>query len=317
MDPSAASLPVNPLEGGRDPFLHVGHHGFSRLHAAVADNALESVHALCNRDSVNVTDVWGRTPLHCIRPCPQIPDTGAHIAVSLLNAGANINAVDSAGNTALHCIEDVRAARRILDYTLPLQPSQHPDSDFAHVSWRNARGQTALDAARSRDDNGVANALSKAMESTLIRFISAYGRTYKKHRSIELDIVFEVLAAGADPHLANERGVTLLHVAAIYNSAALVRHLVDAGVDVNTPDGVNNTPLHYAWSHNAVRALLAAGADGRVRNAADATPAQLMRADGRPALAHWVQAASLALDKRGLAEAKLAAGPAVGRDSSL
>ncbi|GGM06602.1 ankyrin repeat domain-containing protein [Dactylosporangium sucinum] len=83
-----------------------------------------------------------------------------------------------------------------------------------------------------------------------------------------------VLAAveqGVDPHVRDERGRTLLHLLPWLSdeegrrsSPALVRRLLDAGLDIDARDRAGETPLHVAVALGApglVRGLLDAGAD--------------------------------------------------------
>ena len=84
--------------------------------------------------------------------------------------------------------------------------------------------------------------------------------------------VFEVLrAAGADLHARTNGGQTVLHQVASFarsGGTAIVRELLDAGLDPNavTSDGL--TPLHYARTREIFEALREGGADVSVLEAA-------------------------------------------------
>lgn len=88
-----------------------------------------------------------------------------------------------------------------------------------------------------------------------------------------------LLKAGADAQGRESTGATLLHWAAITNRPAAVPLLVDAGVPVNAQDDFGFTALMYAATVDVgdtrlVSALLQAGADSRIRNAAGRTALQ-------------------------------------------
>ena len=69
-----------------------------------------------------------------------------------------------------------------------------------------------------------------------------------------------LLAAGADPYINTESGLTLLHLAA---NAQIVELAVQTGLDIHARARNGQTPLHVAsrWGHaDTILALLAAGA---------------------------------------------------------
>ncbi|MGM0445744.1 MAG: ankyrin repeat domain-containing protein [Bacillota bacterium] len=56
----------------------------------------------------------------------------------------------------------------------------------------------------------------------------------------------------------NDKGRTLLHHAAIYNNnSAVIKELIDAGININARDTHGYTPLHYAAQYNNVEVLKA------------------------------------------------------------
>lgn len=68
---------------------------------------------------------------------------------------------------------------------------------------------------------------------------------------------------------------TLLHTAAMFSDAVMVRLLIKHGATIDKPDSGGVTPLHYAaWNNNAnaVRALCEAGANIEARDDNSATP---------------------------------------------
>jgi hypothetical protein len=99
------------------------------------------------------------------------------------------------------------------------------------------------------------------------------------------EIVRKLLRAGADVHARNRRGQQALHAAAVGSpgsqmwnpaaQAATIVCLIEAGADPNAIDMDGVAPLHRAVrtrSAEAVRTLLAHGADPALKNKSGSTP---------------------------------------------
>jgi ankyrin repeat protein len=106
----------------------------------------------------------------------------------------------------------------------------------------------------------------------------------------QTEIVRGLLRAGADVGAKNRRGQEALHYAAIGSpgsrtwnpaaQAATIACLIEAGADPNTVDMDGVTPLHRAVRTRcaeAVRTLLAHGADPARKNKSGSTPMVLAR----------------------------------------
>lgn len=86
-----------------------------------------------------------------------------------------------------------------------------------------------------------------------------------------------LLAAGANPNIANEYGLTPLMVTAYQNSLQMALELIARGADVTARDNMGKNSLHHAVSHSQcskelVDALLAAGAQHDVPDNHGFTP---------------------------------------------
>jgi hypothetical protein len=101
----------------------------------------------------------------------------------------------------------------------------------------------------------------------------------------QTEIVRVLLAAGADVRARNRRGQQALHAAAVGSpgskmwnptaQAATIVCLIEAGADPNAIDMDGVSPLHRAVrtrSAEAVRTLLAHGADPALKNKSGSTP---------------------------------------------
>jgi ankyrin repeat protein len=105
----------------------------------------------------------------------------------------------------------------------------------------------------------------------------------------QTEIVRQLLTAGANIHASNRRGQEALHYAAVGNpgspawnppaQAATIVCLIEAGADPNAVDMDGVSPLHRAVrtrSAEAVRTLLAHGADPARKNKSGSTPMVLV-----------------------------------------
>jgi ankyrin repeat protein len=106
----------------------------------------------------------------------------------------------------------------------------------------------------------------------------------------QTEIARELVAAGANVRARNRRGQEPLHYAAVGSpgsmtwnpaaQAATIACLIEAGADPNTVDMDGVTPLHRAVRTRcaeAVRTLLAHGADPARKNKSGSTPMVLAR----------------------------------------
>ena len=110
----------------------------------------------------------------------------------------------------------------------------------------------------------------------------------------ELPLMEALIQAGAKTDIVERTGVNLLHWAAITNRADVVPELAKAGVDINAIDEHGYTPLMYAATIDfgdtaTLRALIAAGADRRIKNGAGRTALQQARRLGHAQLANALQ----------------------------
>jgi hypothetical protein len=116
--------------------------------------------------------------------------------------------------------------------------------------------------------------------NTELAWYGGDGRPPKRLRAYRRDLwlrmrhggtraVLELLDAGMDPQIRDNRGRTLLHRLDAFDHTRLLPRLLAEGVDVNTRDRLTMTPLFDAvvhrWPADVVMALADAGADPRMR----------------------------------------------------
>jgi uncharacterized protein len=89
-------------------------------------------------------------------------------------------------------------------------------------------------------------------------------RLFNMARAGEAAQLAAYVDAGVDPNLTNQRGHTLVMLAAYHGHADAVRVLVERGADANRPNDRGQTPLAGAVfkdEPDVIRALLGGGAD--------------------------------------------------------
>lgn len=103
------------------------------------------------------------------------------------------------------------------------------------------------------------------------------------HNTKDVEMVRELLAAGADPMVSVGKGLTPLHTFSGEGNTEIVVVLLDAGVDVDVRDEGGNTPLCQAAAYgrtDPARVLLERGADVNVSTTKGQTPLDLVMALG-------------------------------------
>ncbi len=146
----------------------------------------------------------------------------------------------------------------------------------ADVNAKSAAGASALmwaatDLAKVQlllDRGADVNAVSEAGRTALWLAAATDGAA---------DVVRLLLARGANPHAVDSEKATTLYAATVGNDTDTIAQLVNAGVNVNTPNFMGSTPLmNAAMAGNvaAAKLLLAKGADV---NAVSGPPGQQVK----------------------------------------
>ena len=141
------------------------------------------------------------------------------------------------------------------------------------------RGYTPLHHAAEFSDNPLVIEALLAAGADLTADTSDYRQPVElAARNENLAVLQALLAAGADVMIQDPVDVTLLHIAAEYNTNPdVIQYLLDAGLQVDARDLFGDrTPLDVAAMYNenpqVIEVLLAAGADVNARDESGGTP---------------------------------------------
>jgi uncharacterized protein len=145
----------------------------------------------------------------------------------------------------------------------------------APVSLAWAGDSPVADAAMNGDRAGVEALIHQKADVNAPQADGATALQWAAYRD-DLEMAGMLLAAGANPKLANREGATAMQLASIHGSPAMMEKLLQAGVDVNERGPHNETPLMYAarsGNTDAIAVLLKHGADVNATEALRGTTA--------------------------------------------
>jgi ankyrin repeat protein len=232
--------------------------GYTALHYACAKESMEVVQQLVQAGAaVNAVGAYETTPLHYASSAGS-----PEVAQQLVQAGAAVNAGDDKGATTLH----VASAGGHLGLVEVLLDSG------ADPAITDAGGCLPLHLAAEHGHAGVLARLLQAAPA-LVNAVTGKGCTplILACPSGSMEMVEQLLAAGADPSVALPQGGTALHGAATFGHHLILQRLLEVlaagqgGISSSIDaEFYGMTPLHCAvncGSSSCVEVLLEAGAD--------------------------------------------------------
>uniref|UniRef100_A0ABD2WJW0 Uncharacterized protein n=1 Tax=Trichogramma kaykai TaxID=54128 RepID=A0ABD2WJW0_9HYME len=189
---------------------------------------------------VDALDKLGQTPLHLA-----LRNKNMDVVELLLTGDANPNLADSEGLTPLHIIcknyrYNIIHMCQFANQQISITPLYMYDSVKMIFELSNNRHQPVK--VNARDNLGYTPSLHLSLNNQYCKF----------HETVEL-----LLTRGADPNMANEEGLTLLHIfctEANHDLMTMFFNIIDQGnqvAQIEARDNEGNTPLHLALKYNS------------------------------------------------------------------
>lgn len=227
--------------------------------------------------NTNLRSSSGLTALH------YAADAGSSKIVELLiSHGAKVTVADNDGLTALH-----RSARCGHENTTKLLLAQKVDLNALTLNGWTALHEAAYEGhanivALLVDAGGDLNAIDRSGNTALHR---AAGEGLEKNCS--LGIIELLFSHGANPDIANEHGLTALHIAAKDGHDEIVESLLTYNANVHAREGVAWTALHRAACNgfeSIAKLLLAHNADVNAQTSYGSTALHLAAEAGHASM---------------------------------
>ncbi len=207
----------------------------------------------------------GRTALHNIA----YYSNDTEVIEYLIKEGADANEVDENGNTAL-----INAALRGSKEKVAILLTHTHD-----INLTNKEGFSAMTRAIRSNSMEVVELLAAKGAETAIVDKAGYDLGYHLVQGTRNNLkLFDqkmafLKAQGYKPSSLQKDRSTLLHAAIDRGNMALIRRLVELGVDINAKDSNGQTILHYAAmqakNDDLLKMLLQEGADKRIKTEFD------------------------------------------------
>ena len=196
---------------------------------------------------VNSKDITGNTALHYASK-----NNNIDICELLLQNGANVNICNSLLQSPFYLALDSIQKEAGL---LLLESCVNPD-----LKDRNNR--SAIEVVRNAELKRTI--LDKRAQLARIH------RLYMNRDTTELEaLVRDHKTAFISLRSRVHSGMSLLHIAAKYNTCGIIRIYSDLDVDINLPDGQGRSALHYVTNKQTAQLLLQCGADPNARDSKD------------------------------------------------
>jgi ankyrin repeat protein len=244
--------------------------GMTALHLAARDGHIEAVRALVE-GGADVNEVSGGEKVSPI--VIAICNGHYELAKFLLDRGADPNLATIDGLAALYAVEDTEWAQ--------VGWAPNPITTQEKVTYLDL--MKALLAHGANPNARLAKTLWFRPTSHNQEWVDKKGATplWRAAQSSDVAAMRILVAAGADPKIATEEGVTPLMVAAGLGWGAnatrnvpdawlaTVKYCVELGLDVNAKDNYNYTALHgaaYRGDNEVVKFLVENGAKVDVRS---------------------------------------------------
>jgi len=209
--------------------------GLSPLHMALEYEELSIAEHLIHGDAeVNKRDKLGLSPLH-----KAVESNSISLIFLLLQKGADPNIKNVAGRTAAHYLHNTHREmlKLFIKCGLDINTEDNNLNSLLHSAIPHKK-DTAMMLLKMGLDPNKKNNLNETPFSKLLN-------NYKGIGEEEEALILKMISAGAYPKTMNDKGETVLHIAAKHDNSPLLRALAQKGASCNIKDREGNTALHY------------------------------------------------------------------------
>ncbi|KAH0795194.1 serine/threonine-protein phosphatase 6 regulatory ankyrin repeat subunit B isoform X1 [Histomonas meleagridis] len=223
-----------------------------------------------NREFLDATDSFGRTPLH------YAAISNNYSSAEVLNSEMlNINQKDKKGNTILHYLlhdSMLPVVKKILKNTsLSLIDKNNDDDTPFHLLCKTgaiqiltlylrtleANNRDVLDSVDKFGktpimyalENNHQNCLSSLHSYGVINYLTKYVNEN------DFDSIKNLVENGHTVNSNDAKGMTPLHYASIKGDTKIIKYLIDHKADLKAQDSQGMYPLHYAAKSNNIEAI--------------------------------------------------------------
>jgi ankyrin repeat protein len=197
----------------------------------------------------------------------------AQVAKSLIKYGAQPDSATSKETPlwiALHYSNGLTAAEIVKGGANYMSPEFEGCTPFHYALLNDERAVVAAMLLRGADPNAE----------------GCFGRALQVAASKQsVDVLMDLLKAGADPNLPDSLGETAIFSAVEYANLDVLRLLIDHGAEIDAQDRDGNSALHQSAIANkmgSTQRALELGADPNLRNLAGETPLHLAALHAQP-----------------------------------
>ena len=240
------------------------------LMCACLDGNIDAIYVLLQAGAdPNIAHANGNTCLHIAIGKGCCKD----VLEAIISHSADVNATNKSNETALMfaCWEGNIDALNVLLHGVPDPSTTVAIGNTCHVNAKNKNNETALILACEKGNKYAINVLLNAGADSNIA--DAYGETCL-HCIARNDCCTEVLQAiishGADVNATSKKNVTALMLACVDMNADAINELLKAGADPNIADDKGATCIHHAvfdgCSKDVLEIIVNHGGDVNVTN---------------------------------------------------
>lgn len=244
--------------------------GLTAFHFAARDGHVNTILQLLRANiDINLTTKVGRTALMMASEFGYLD-----VVVHLLKRGADVS-IKTKGHspdddfTALHYAAS-RGHSKIVELLILAN---------ADVMSQSKTGMTALHFAAGNGHSKVVELLIRANADVMAHSMNGTMPIHSAARSGHLQIMESLVRANSDvTTVADQQGITALHIAAFRGDCDIIRFLLDAKADPSAATNTGRTPVHIAASRGHLKALdilLEANATFMTRTTLGCTPLHL------------------------------------------